>query len=50
MEFTVEQDYIFENEDLNMIDYENKKVIMVTAHRRENWGEGIENICNALKL
>ncbi len=22
---------------------------MVTAHRRENWGEGIENICNALK-
>ena len=26
----------------------NKKVIMITAHRRENWGEGIENICIAL--
>ena len=22
---------------------------MVTAHRRENWGEGIKNICEALK-
>ncbi|EJO5346222.1 UDP-N-acetylglucosamine 2-epimerase (non-hydrolyzing) [Clostridium botulinum] len=49
MEFTVEEDYVFQNEDLNKIDYKNKKVVMVTAHRRENWGEGIENICNALK-
>ena len=21
---------------------------MVTAHRRENWGEGIDNICKAI--
>jgi len=48
MEFTVEKDYTFATEELNHIDY-NKKVIMVTAHRRENWGEGIENICEALK-
>lgn len=49
MDYTVEEGYVFETEELNGIDYENKKVIMVTAHRRENWGEGIENICNALK-
>jgi UDP-N-acetylglucosamine 2-epimerase (non-hydrolysing) len=49
MEFTVENDYIFSNSELNDIDYKNKKVIMVTAHRRENWGQGIENICKALK-
>jgi UDP-N-acetylglucosamine 2-epimerase (non-hydrolysing) len=49
MEYTVEKDYKFSNEVLNELDYNNKKVIMVTAHRRENWGEGIENICNALK-
>jgi UDP-N-acetylglucosamine 2-epimerase (non-hydrolysing) len=49
MEYTVEDDYVFEKEELNNIDFENKKVIMVTAHRRENWGDGIENICNALK-
>jgi len=49
MKYTVQQHYVFENEELNKIDYEGKKVIMVTAHRRENWGKGIENICDALK-
>ena len=48
MEHTVEDNYVFENDELNKIDFENKKVIMITAHRRENWGEGIENICTAL--
>ncbi|MBU3092561.1 UDP-N-acetylglucosamine 2-epimerase (non-hydrolyzing) [Clostridium sp. CF011] len=50
MKFTIKEKYIFENCELNEIDYENKKVIMVTAHRRENWGIGIENICNALRI
>ncbi|GAB6169219.1 UDP-N-acetylglucosamine 2-epimerase (non-hydrolyzing) [Clostridium carnis] len=45
---TVKEDYIFENKELNKIDFNNKKVIMITAHRRENWGVGIENICEAL--
>lgn len=49
MNVTVEKNYVFENKELNNIDYENKKVIMVTAHRRENWGQGIENICKSLK-
>ena len=48
MAHTVEDNYVFETEELNKIDFENKKVIMVTAHRRENWGEGIDNICEAL--
>lgn len=48
MEHTVKEDYIFENEELNKIDFNNKKIIMITAHRRENWGIGIENICSAL--
>ncbi len=26
----------------------NKKIILVTGHRRENFGEGFESICNAL--
>ena len=45
---TVEDNYVFQNEELNKIDFKNKKVIMITAHRRENWGEGISNICEAL--
>jgi UDP-N-acetylglucosamine 2-epimerase (non-hydrolysing) len=49
MDFTVENDYIFETQQLNHIDY-SKKIILVTAHRRENWGEGIQNICKALKV
>jgi len=47
MKHTVEENYIFENDELNNIDF-SKKVIMITAHRRENWGEGIQNICIAL--
>ena len=27
----------------------NKKIILVTAHRRESFGEGLKNICKALK-
>lgn len=49
MEFTVDDKYVFKNGELNNIDYNGKKVIMVTAHRRENWGKGIENICYALR-
>ncbi|CAB1254000.1 non-hydrolyzing UDP-N-acetylglucosamine 2-epimerase [Clostridium sp. MT-14] len=49
MNFTVEKGYVFNNNELNQIDYDNRKIIMVTAHRRENWGRGIRNICNALK-
>jgi len=49
MEFTVEDNYRFASSELNDIDYNQRKVIMVTAHRRENWGEGIHNICKALK-
>lgn len=48
MKYTVKEDYKFRKEELNNIDYKNKKVIMVTAHRRENWGKGIDNICNAI--
>ncbi|MFI7927049.1 non-hydrolyzing UDP-N-acetylglucosamine 2-epimerase, partial [Acinetobacter baumannii] len=28
---------------------QNDKVVLITAHRRENFGEGIQNICNAVE-
>lgn len=46
---TVRDGYKFENDELNSFDFENKRVIVVTAHRRENLGKPLENICNALK-
>jgi UDP-N-acetylglucosamine 2-epimerase len=46
---TVQEDYRFENETLNQLDFEKNRVIVVTAHRRENLGKPLENICRALK-
>ena len=46
---TVRKDYRFENEVLGSIDFSAKRVIAVTAHRRENLGEPLINICKALK-
>ena len=45
---TVTTNYTFEQEKLNSIDYTNKRVITITAHRRENIGKPLENICNAI--
>lgn len=45
----INPDYIFENELLNNIDYKGKKVIVMTCHRRENWGEPMVNIFKAVK-
>lgn len=46
---TVREDYKFKDAVLNSIDFKNRRVIIVTAHRRENLGKPLENICNALK-
>lgn len=35
------------DEKFSFLDF-NKKLILVTGHRRENFGNGFENICNAL--
>jgi len=43
-----DKDYVFKRDMLNKIDYEAKKVITLTAHRRENLGTPLENICRAV--
>ena len=45
---TVKDDYVFENECLKSLDFENRRVIIVTAHRRENLGKPLEDICTAI--
>lgn len=47
--FVVDQDYKFKNELLKKLDFANKKVILLTAHRRENLGEPMENIFRAVQ-
>lgn len=45
---TVRDDYKFCDDVLRSLDYENNRVILVTAHRRENLGEPLKNICTAI--
>lgn len=46
---TVKPDYQFASDELKALDFENNKVILLTAHRRENYGEPMENIMTAVR-
>lgn len=45
----INEDLIFKQSILNDINYKNKDVILLTTHRRENWGEPMENIFKAIE-
>jgi len=44
-----DQSHQFESPILEGIDYECKRVILLTAHRRENFGEPLRQICQAVR-
>lgn len=46
---TIDNSYVFTVDELNKIDFKNKRVITITAHRRENLGEPLKNICRAFR-
>ena len=46
---TVVKDYKFTTDVLNELDYVGRKVIVVTCHRRENYGQPMENIMASLR-
>ncbi|WP_352415114.1 non-hydrolyzing UDP-N-acetylglucosamine 2-epimerase [Oscillibacter ruminantium] len=46
---TIRQDYQFATDELNHLPYEEKKVILVTCHRRENYGDPMRQIMLALR-
>ena len=46
---TVRSDYVFATNELNELDYAGRKIILVTCHRRENYGEPMKNIMLALR-
>ena len=45
---TVRKDYTFTTDELNRLD-PSKKLVLVTCHRRENYGEPMRNIFTALR-
>ncbi|MCI9587797.1 MAG: UDP-N-acetylglucosamine 2-epimerase (non-hydrolyzing) [Oscillospiraceae bacterium] len=48
LQTTVVKDFTFADNTLNHLDYANRKVILVTCHRRENYGQPMEDIMSAL--
>ncbi len=48
IKYTVDENYEFKDERIKNVDFANKRVILVTAHRRENLGAPLENICKAM--
>lgn len=46
---TVRPGYRFDDPVLNGIDYDNKRILLVTTHRRENLGEPMRDIYQALR-
>ena len=45
---TVREDYHFTQPLLNELDYGNRRIVLVTCHRRENYGEPMRQIMKAL--
>lgn len=49
LRMTVREDFTFRTDILNTIDYQNRKVILLTCHRRENYGEPMQAIMQAMR-
>lgn len=49
LKYTVKDDFVFEDDVLNKLDYKNQKIILLTSHRRENIGQPMENIFSAIR-
>ena len=49
LQTTVVKDFTFAEDILNQLDYQGKKIILVTCHRRENYGQPMTNIMTALR-
>ena len=47
LRYTVDDGYRFSAEAVRRLDF-SERIVTVTAHRRENWGAPLENICRAL--
>lgn len=45
---TVRDGYQFKMPELQGLDFKQQRIILLTAHRRENLGEPLENICKAV--
>ena len=49
MKTTVQPDFVFSVPELNALDFHNRRVIALTCHRRENYGEPMREIMEAVR-
>jgi UDP-N-acetylglucosamine 2-epimerase (non-hydrolysing) len=49
LKYSVKENYHFTIPALNAISGENKKIVLITMHRRENWGKPMEGASMAIK-
>lgn len=49
LKMMIDPNYVFEEDRLNAIDFEGQKVMLMTAHRRENLGEPMRDIFRAIR-
>ena len=49
LEYSVKENYEFTIPVLNEVVKQNKKIVLVTMHRRENWGKPMEGAASAIK-
>ena len=49
LEYAVKKNYIFSVDVLNKITSQNNKLVLITMHRRENWGKPMEGATLAIK-
>ncbi len=49
LQTTIVKDFTFRSDVLNDLDYVNRQVILITCHRRENYGQPMVNIMTALR-
>jgi UDP-N-acetylglucosamine 2-epimerase (non-hydrolysing) len=49
LKYVIKDDYKFDLDLINSLDFDNKRVILMTSHRRENIGKPMENIFFAIR-
>ena len=47
---TVKDNYTYSDSRINELVSRGRKTVLITAHRRENWGKPLEDICHAIKV
>lgn len=49
LKYSVKENYTFTIPELNNIVKQESKIVLITMHRRENWGKPMEGACEAVK-